>query len=127
MEVAAAVAVVCGGVKSPGIPPGIPFPAGLEKKGNGGKPGKWKPDDGDEPPPDDGDEPPNGLGKPGGKKDWRRRDDAEAGVMVAENVKATRIIERRNNLEMAILLFLLVVLKNAKNERKVMAVVSMHA
>lgn len=47
--------------------------------------------------------------------------------MVAENVKATRIIERRNNLEMAILLFLLVVLKNAKNERKVMAVVSMHA
>lgn len=49
--------------------------------------------------------------------------------MFAENVKATRIIERMNNLEMAILLFLLVVLKkNAKNERKVMAVgVSMHA
>lgn len=109
----AAVAVVCDGVKplGPGIPspPGIPFPEGLGKKWNGGKNEK-PPPDGDEAPPPDGDEPPKGKGKPGGNKDRRCRDDAEAGVMFDENVKATRIIERINNLEMAILLFLVVVL-----------------
>ncbi|KAK1359202.1 hypothetical protein POM88_043676 [Heracleum sosnowskyi] len=101
VAVVEAVVVVCGGVKLPGIPP---FPTGLEKKGNGGKPGNEKPDGGE--PPPDGDEPPNGEGKPGGKKNRRCRDDAEAGVMFAENVKDTRIIERMNNLQMAILLFL---------------------
>lgn len=77
--------------------------AGLEKKGNGGK--NENPDDGGDEESPLGDPPKNGKWKVG--KAWRFRDVAEAGVRVDEKVRATRMIEMMNSLEMAIFLFLL--------------------